>query len=200
MFAMNVFFTWFPLLVTVLIGIAVAIFEGVLRRGTSRRSVRESGDDGGTTRGVAIAFVISWLAILASIPLNRLGIATLRSHWILNAIGLLLLFGGIGIRVLSARTLGRFYSRTLTTEGDQRLVESGIYGLVRHPGYLGSITLFVGAGIAVDNFVALAVILVAILPAYLRRITFEERMLERVFGPEFRRYASRTKRLVPFLY
>jgi protein-S-isoprenylcysteine O-methyltransferase Ste14 len=197
---MTSFDVWFPLLVTLIIAAAVTLFEGVLRRGTARRSSKESADDKGTTTGVAVAFVICWLAILLSILLNQRGIGTVRPHSILNLIGGALMLAGIFVRVASARTLGRFYSRTLTTEADQHLVTSGLYGLVRHPGYLGTITLFVGSGIAVDNFITIFVILAAILPAYVRRITIEERMLERIFGQEFTHYRARTRKLIPLLY
>ena len=197
---MRSFYIWFPLLVTLVIGLAVAIFEGALRRSTNRKSSKESTDDKGTTTGVAVAFVVCWLAILLSILLNRLGIGTINPHWILNVIGGALMLAGIFVRVVSARTLGRFYSRTLTTENDQHLVTSGLYGFVRHPGYLGTITLFIGSGIAVDNLITILLVLVVILPAYARRINVEERMLEKVFGQEFTQYRARTRKLIPLVF
>ena len=198
--SMSSFYIWFPLVITLVIAFAVTIFEGILRRGTTSKSARESADDKGTTGFIAVAFVISWIAILLSIPLNRFGIAIISPHLVLNVVGLVLMVIGICIRTFSAQTLGRYYSRTLVTETEQHLVTRGIYGVIRHPGYLGTITLFTGAAIAVSNFVTVLLIVLAILPVYIHRISMEEKMLRKVFGDEFAQYTSHTKKLIPFIY
>jgi protein-S-isoprenylcysteine O-methyltransferase len=46
------------------------------------------------------------------------------------------------------RALGRFYSRTLCTSSEQVVMESGPYRVIRHPGYLGSIMVWTGFGVA----------------------------------------------------
>jgi len=197
---MSSFYIWFPLVVTLVIAFAVIIFEGILRRGTISKSVRESADDKGTTGFIAVAFVISWIAILLSIPLNRFGIAIISPHLVFNVVGLVLMLIGICIRTFSAQILGKYYSRTLATEPEQHLVTHGIYSVIRHPGYLGTISLFVGAAIAVSNVVTVLLIILAILPAYIHRIGMEEKMLRQVFGDEFTQYTSHTKKLIPLIY
>jgi protein-S-isoprenylcysteine O-methyltransferase Ste14 len=60
-------------------------------------------------------------------------------------VGLCLL--GLVVRALGMLTLGGSYARTLRTSSDQRLVTSGPYRWVRHPGYTGSIAVWVGAAL-----------------------------------------------------
>lgn len=43
-----------------------------------------------------------------------------------NIIGLLLMGGGITVRTVAARTLGRFYSRTLLLREEHRVVSEGM--------------------------------------------------------------------------
>jgi protein-S-isoprenylcysteine O-methyltransferase Ste14 len=42
--------------------------------------------------------------------------------------------------------------------------------------------------------------MLALIPLVLYRIAIEERMLIKKFGDEYRDYAKRTKKLIPFLY
>ena len=85
--------------------------------------------------------------------------------------------GGFLIRAVAMRTLGEFFTRTLRIREKHRVVSEGIYRHVRHPGYLGTILYFVGSGVATANFITTLLILVAILPTFVRRIAAEERML-----------------------
>ena len=100
-----------------------------------------------------------------------------------NVIGLALMAGGIAVRTAAARILGRFYSRTLLIREQHQVVSERVYRRIRHPGCLGVIILFLGAGLSTSNFIALAVIAMIVVPAYLRRIAVEESMLEEGLGP-----------------
>ena len=77
--------------------------------------------------------------------------------------------------------------------------ELGPYRLVRHPGYIGSILVWVGSRLAVNWLVAAATALV-LLPVYAYRISAEEQMLVDHFGDAYRTYKARTWRLVPFVW
>jgi hypothetical protein len=60
--------------------------------------------------------------------------------------------------------------------------------------------LFLGIGLALGNWISLAVLLVAVSIVYGYRVDVEERALVAVIGDPYRRYMSRTKRFVPFLF
>ncbi len=190
----------FPFVVMLIIVFALVLFEGVLRKGTDPKATKDFSHDKGTTSFVVIAFVISWIAILLSIVFNRLQIGALKPHVAFNIVGLMVMFFGIVLRTVAARTLGRFYTRTLETESDQHVISSGIYRHIRHPGYLGNILLFIFAGISTSNLLTILVIMAVIVPAYARRIRTEEEMLRHIFGKEYEEYTVRSKKLIPYLY
>jgi len=79
------------------------------------------------------------------------------------------------------------------------LVTNGIYGVIRHPSYLGLITNSLGWAFAFRSLVG--VLLTAlIIPPLLARISAEERLLSSQFGGEYDTYRNRTWRLIPGLY
>ncbi len=96
--------------------------------------------------------------------------------------------------------MGEFYTRTLRVKTEQRIVDTGPYKLIRNPGYLGDLVMFVSAGLAVLNWIAALVIAAAMLRAYIYRIRSEEAMLQSTFGSDFMAYKARTWRLVPHIF
>jgi protein-S-isoprenylcysteine O-methyltransferase Ste14 len=108
--------------------------------------------------------------------------------------------GGLVLRVWAVRVLGAFYTRTLRTNAGQRIVAEGPYRLVRHPGYLGVLLLWLGAGLSTANWIAAATNMGFMVRAYRGRIQTEEAMLAATFGDDYARYAGRTWRLIPFVY
>jgi protein-S-isoprenylcysteine O-methyltransferase Ste14 len=107
---------------------------------------------------------------------------------------------GLTLRIWAARVLGAFYTRTLRTNARQRLVTDGPYRLVRHPGYLGNLLLWLGAAIATANGFAAAAIALTIGRAYRARIVAEEAMLAEAFAEDYPAYAVHTWRLLPFVF
>jgi protein-S-isoprenylcysteine O-methyltransferase len=99
--------------------------------------------------------------------------------------------------VWAARTLGRYYTRTLRTTADQPLIQDGPYRVIRHPGYAANLLLWLGFGLAAGNTVILMVIATLMGLAYGRRIAVEEALLVQQLGEPYRAYQRRTWRLVP---
>jgi protein-S-isoprenylcysteine O-methyltransferase Ste14 len=61
----------------------------------------------------------------------------------------------------------------------------------------GLIAVFVGLGLALDNWAALAVLAVVPTVGLLVRIRFEERALLDGLGEQYRRFAAGRRRLIP---
>ena len=59
---------------------------------------------------------------------------------------------------------------------DQQLVSTGLYGLVRHPMYVGTLIMMIGTPLALDSYWGLLAIVPALLVLAVR-ITDEEKML-----------------------
>ena len=177
------------------VGVAgVFALEAAAREGGDAASLNASSDDQGTTRMIVTACVVAvaLAPLLRRIPSPRLPRAA-------GPAGLALEASGLAVRAWSMRTLGRRYSRTLRTKTEQRVIDSGPYRLVRHPGYLGSLLAWTGFGLT-SRSVPVVVLVGGLLGrAYQRRIAAEEQLLRRDL-PGYAPYSDQTKRLIPFVW
>jgi protein-S-isoprenylcysteine O-methyltransferase Ste14 len=69
-----------------------------------------------------------------------------------------------------------YAAATITVEEGQPLVSTGLYGVVRHPMYLGGLIMLIGTPLALDSYWGLVVLVPALL-ALAARIRDEEEML-----------------------
>ena len=175
--------------------IAWLSFEVVLRGPGESRRWAGSADAGRSTRVLVSSFLV---ALAASVALSVLGVALapLAVRWL----GCGLLGGGLLLRAWSMSVLGRSYSRGLQVTEQQALVTAGPYRVVRHPGYAGTLLVWIGFGLAAGSWVGVAVIAALLGSAYVYRIGLEERMLASEFGPSYQRYQARTRRVIPGIY
>ena len=90
-------------------------------------------------------------------------------------LGAVLVAFGLGIAMLVV-IQNSYAAATVTVEAGQKVVSTGLYGLVRHPMYVGALIMMVGTPLALDSYWALLVIIpaIAVLGA---RTADEERML-----------------------
>jgi protein-S-isoprenylcysteine O-methyltransferase Ste14 len=113
--------------------------------------------------------------------------------------GAALVLASVPLRILSVVQLGGGYSVDLGVHPGQPLVTTGLYQFVRHPGYLSLIVAFTGVGLAFWHWLATPLCLLLPPGVLAWRIRLEERILERTYGEEYRAWARRTRRLVPFV-
>jgi len=187
------------LLAYALLGVFVAL-ERRLRQGQAAQSLETGMFDRESTRVVGGAFVVSTLGLLLAPGLNILRRGRTSISPAAGWVGLGLMVSGIGLRAWAHTTLGAFYSRTLRVTADQRLIEQGPYRLLRHPGYSGSLMLWIGAGLATTNWVVTSLIAIVTGSAYLYRVRSEEAMLAQTFGEAYQDYRQRTWKLIPLIY
>ena len=114
-------------------------------------------------------------------------------------LGLMLAVAGMAIRFMGLRELGRQFSVYVTLQEDHKLVQSGIYGVLRHPLYLGAIFAMVGIALVFRSWLIIpgSVLVNAFV---LVRISREEKLLAEHFKVEFAAYRRRTWRLLPYIY
>lgn len=79
----------------------------------------------------------------------------------------------------------------------RELVTDGPYSMVRHPLYVFSLIGAVGIGLASENLLVLALIVIFYLSYYPFTILAEERKLTNKFGEVYLEYAKRTPRFLP---
>jgi protein-S-isoprenylcysteine O-methyltransferase Ste14 len=151
------------------------------------------------------SLLILWIVIFTSItasnwiselgPQNMFG----GARW-LRIAAVVVILVGLAIRWMAIITLGKSFSSNVAIQDSQKVMRTGIFGVVRHPSYLGLLLVFLAVGIHSRNWIALAVAVVPPTVALLYRIGVEEAALRAAFGEEYLAYSRKTKRLIPGLY
>ena len=113
------------------------------------------------------------------------------------ALGALLEGSGILLRRWAVWTLGPFFTQSVAIRPGHRVVGSGPYRYVRHPGYAGLLVSEVGLGLTLRNWASVLALVVGFLAAHLPRIRVEERVLAASLGEAYTAYAASRRRLVP---
>jgi protein-S-isoprenylcysteine O-methyltransferase Ste14 len=116
-----------------------------------------------------------------------------------SPVGLVPIIAGLGFAVGGAVTLRGNYSSTLVIRQGHELVVHGIYSIVRHPIYLGTLLATLAGPIGTSSWIALPPMLLLV-PLFIYRMGVEEGLLLEEFGDDYRVYMSNTKRLVPLVY
>jgi protein-S-isoprenylcysteine O-methyltransferase Ste14 len=168
--------------------------EALNRQRGSPSSLKASDDDQGTTRVIVTAY-----GIAADLPLLLRRLPTPQLPPTAGPAGLMMQVGGLALRSWSMRTLGAAYTRTLRTEQEQRVVDTGPYRLVRHPGYAGSLLTWTGFAVASRSAPVIGLVAGLLGWAYRRRITAEEQLLQRDLAG-YGEYQRRTTRLIPLIW
>jgi protein-S-isoprenylcysteine O-methyltransferase Ste14 len=105
---------------------------------------------------------------------------------------------GLGITMLVV-IQNSYAAATVTVEASQTVVSTGLYGLVRHPMYMGAMIMMAGISLALDSWWGLAV-LIPCLFGVAFRIRDEERMLTSDLNG-YREYTQKVHhRLVPYVW
>jgi protein-S-isoprenylcysteine O-methyltransferase Ste14 len=175
------------------------VVERSLRKGKQALNLKPGTADAGSSQVLWISGVMSILLVIAAPVLNIYQIGY-WSHATIGWLGLILMLSGLAMRYWAAKTLGEFYTRTLQIVEGQELVNQAPYNVIRHPGYLGTLLMEIGAGLAVMNWVVLLAAVVLGITSRTYRIGAEEKMLEARFGEQYKVYSDKTWKLVPFLY
>ena len=107
---------------------------------------------------------------------------------------------GVGLGLAQLVVIENGYAgATIRVEDDQPLVSTGLYGMVRHPLYVGALIMMVGTPLALDSYWGL----VAILPGLLAlrvRIQDEEQMLRQDLAGYDAYMHDVRYRLVPYVW
>ncbi|HYX80859.1 MAG TPA: isoprenylcysteine carboxylmethyltransferase family protein, partial [Gemmatimonadales bacterium] len=182
-----------------LIALAIVLFalSGVALFSGGNLSPGEREDRG--NRWVLAAFGLIGL-LLGYLPAytDRIDFWTLDGDAV-RWLGVVLFAAGGALRIWPVFVLGRRFSGLVAIQPGHTLVTSGIYGVIRHPSYLGFLVGSLGWALAFRS--APGVLLTALLiPPLIARISAEERLLRTQFGDEYDAYRSRTSRLIPGIY
>jgi protein-S-isoprenylcysteine O-methyltransferase Ste14 len=106
--------------------------------------------------------------------------------------------GGV-LRIWPVFVLGRRFSGLVAIQPGHTLVTGGVYGVIRHPSYLGLLINSLGWALAFRSGVGV-LLTVLLIPPLLARISSEEKLLRAQFGDEYKAYCTHTSRLIPGVY
>lgn len=95
--------------------------------------------------------------------------------------------------------LGNRFSGLVAIQPGHTLATTGIYGIIRHPSYLGLLVNALGWALAFRSAAGVLLTGLTIVPL-IARVRSEEALLQSQFGAEYDAYRARTWRLVPGLY
>ena len=92
-----------------------------------------------------------------------------------------------------------YLSRTVEVQENQRVIDTGLYGIVRHPMYMATIFLFLSMPLVLGSPISFGIMLLY-LPIIGKRIQNEEKVLEEGLKG-YREYKTRVKyKVIPFLW
>lgn len=114
--------------------------------------------------------------------------------------GILIIVSGMFLRFFAIRSLGKFFTVDITIREKHELKTDGLYKLLRHPSYSGSLISFMGFGLSLNNWLSLLTVTSFIFAAFAYRIAKEEEMLLDTFGQKYTDYSKNTFRLIPWIY
>ena len=93
----------------------------------------------------------------------------------------------------------RYLSRVIEVQANQTVVDTGLYGVVRHPMYSATVMLFLSMPLILNSLPSL-VIMLAYIPIIVKRIKNEETVLEEELKG-YTEYKEKVKyRILPFIW
>ena len=127
-----------------------------------------------------------------------------KELWTIDAdtirwLGVALFAAGGALRIWPVFVLGERFSGLVAIQPGHTLVTGGIYGVIRHPSYLGLLMNSLGWSLAFRSGVGL-ILTALLIPLLVARSSAEENLLYSQFGDNYNAYRSHTWRLIPGIY
>ncbi len=92
-----------------------------------------------------------------------------------------------------------YLSRTIEVQENQRVIDTGLYGIVRHPMYLATTVLFLAMPLVLASPISF-IIMLGYIPVIAKRIKNEEKVLEEGLDG-YAEYKKKVKyKMIPFIW
>ena len=148
-----------------------------------------------TAQKIIVANVYLWCSAMLVVSAldHRFGWSNVPTTVVL--IGDVLVAVGLGIAMLVV-IQNSYAAATITVEADQKLVSTGLYGLVRHPMYAGALIMMVGIPLALDSYWGLVCMIPGLVVLAFRILDEEKALKQELDG--YIEYTQQVRsRLVP---
>ena len=145
---------------------------------------------------ISIAFLSLAAMLVLSALDHRFGWSSVPAA--VSVLGDVLVAIGLGIAMLVVIQIG-YAAATVRVESEQTVVSTGLYGVVRHPMYVGNVILMVGVPLALGSYWGLLLVIPGVF-VLATRIVDEEKALEQELNG-YREYTQKVHyRLVPYVW
>ena len=138
-----------------------------------------------------------YAASQAAVVLSAIFFMKNPAAW-MQVTGSFIFIAGLIVRISAVQYLGVYYSHKARLIKSHKIITAGPYSVIRHPAYAGMILAHLGLVVAFHSYVAAGILALIFLPCIIIRLRIEESMLMKISG--YRRYAHKTKRLVPLIW
>ncbi len=182
-----------------LIAVTAVFFALLCAAGFSAGNISPGEREDRSNRWVLpVIALLSYVSAFVPAYTDRIGFWTIDGEGV-RWLGTALFAAGGVLRLWPVFVLGRRFSGLVAIQPGHTLVTGGVYGILRHPSYLGLLVASLGWALAFRSGVGV-LLAAALIPPLLARIRSEEALLRSHFGAGYDAYRSRTWRLVPGLF
>jgi len=113
--------------------------------------------------------------------------------WPWRWLGVLPLSAGIAVDLIADATFKKRGTTVKPFEASTVLVTTGLFAVTRNPFYLGMALILLGLAVLLGSATPLVVVPIYVLAMTKAFIEPEEKMLEEIFGDQFRQYRERVR-------
>jgi protein-S-isoprenylcysteine O-methyltransferase Ste14 len=174
-------------------GTSEALLNRLMRSGSGDKKDQDKGS-------IIFIWILIFLALSSGILIATHSRFYISHRLLIPYIGLGIVILGMILRFISILTLGKLFTVDVTIREGHKIKKDGVYKLIRHPSYTGSLLSFIGFGITLNNWLSLIVVTILITIGLIYRIIIEEKVLINQFGTEYLDYQKTTYRLIPWIY
>jgi protein-S-isoprenylcysteine O-methyltransferase Ste14 len=150
---------------------------------------------------IVLLLIASFIGVIVFIPLDVFRFHLMgKPDLLVSSLGMILFIAGWWIISLVFKE-NAFAAPVVRHQAErhQKVVDTGVYSIVRHPMYAGAILWMVGMPLWLESYAAAALATVLI-PIVALRIFFEERFLKRELK-DYKDYTRRVRyRLIPYIW
>ncbi len=163
-----------------------------------KESRREGSKDAGSIKVIMATMQMGMVFAIAAAWMRRAMMPESARVPVFYAAIVLLILGS-ALRRLCWKTLGEYFTGDVKAREGQPVIAAGPYRWVRHPSYTAGMMMNVAMGLALTNWLSVAILFLATAAGYAYRVRVEERALVVELGTPYAEFMRTRKRFIPFV-
>ncbi|HAM38993.1 MAG TPA: hypothetical protein DCP53_06350 [Elusimicrobia bacterium] len=148
---------------------------------------------------VILITLIFYIMVMVSTLFEYFYIKRVINYWIVG-LGFIMLIPRFVIKYFAAKELGKYWGIHIEIRENHKLIKTGIFKYLRHPGYLSTIFEILVVPVVANTYFTVLWSFVIYMILLALRIYSEEKVLIGKFGKEYIEYKRSTWRILPYVY